>query len=107
VGLVSIAAEHGARFTYVYDFGDAWTHTVTVAEIRPSGPDNIFTILDGGGACPPEDIGGAPRYQYLLAALADPASAGHADAVEMLGADFDPTRYRRNGTTVRRTAAGR
>jgi hypothetical protein len=94
--LVAIAAERDARFTYVYDFGDEWTHTVTVDEIRGSD-NNIFTVLDGGGACPPEDIGGAPRYQHLLAALADPASAGHAYAVEMLGADFDPTHYHRNG----------
>jgi Plasmid pRiA4b ORF-3-like protein/SEC-C motif len=96
--LVSIATERGAQFTYVYDFGDAWTHTVTVDEIRPGGPDNVFVVLDGGGACPPDDIGGAGGYQHLLAALADPASPDHDDAVDTLGPDFDPARYRRTGS---------
>ena len=76
----------------MYDFGDEWTHTVTVEEIRPGGPHNTFTILDGDGACPPEDTGGPVRYQYLLDALADPSSPAHADAVDRLGADFHPTR---------------
>lgn len=91
--LVSIATDRDARFTYVYDFGDEWTHTVTVDEIRPGGPDNVFTVLDGGGACPPEDIGGVAGYQHLLTALADPASPDHDDAVDTLGPDFDPDRY--------------
>lgn len=104
--LVSIAADCGARFTYVYDFGDAWTHAVTVDEIRPGGPDNVFTILGGGGACPPEDIGGAARYQHLLAALAHPASPDHDDAVDILGADFDPALYHRRRKPLPQVAAG-
>ncbi|WP_432981263.1 IS1096 element passenger TnpR family protein [Dactylosporangium sp. CA-233914] len=92
--LVSIAGDRGARFAYVYDFGDAWGHTVTVDEIRPGGPDNVFTVLDGGGACPPEDVGGVAGYQQLLAAYADPASPDHDDAVDILGPDFDPAALR-------------
>lgn len=91
--LVSIATDVGVRFTYVYDFGDEWTHTVTVNEIRPGGPDNAFTVLDGGGACPPEDTGGAARYLNLLAAYADPAHPDHDDALDTLGRGFDPHRY--------------
>lgn len=91
--LVSIAADAGARFTYVYDFGDEWTHTVTVDEIRPGGPGNVFAVLDGEGACPPEDTGGAAGYLHLLAAYADPASPDHDDAVDILGTDFDPHRF--------------
>ena len=90
--LVSIATQQGATFTYVYDFGDEWTHTVTVEEIRPGGPDNTFTILDGDGVCPPEDTGGAARYQHLLDALADPSGPDHDEAVARLGTEFDPTR---------------
>lgn len=65
-------------------------HTVTVDGIRPGGPDNVFTVLDGGGACPPENIGGAAGYQHLLAVYVDPASSDHDDAVDILGPDFDP-----------------
>ena len=91
--LVSIATEPGATFTYTYDFGDDWTHTVTLDEIRPGGVDNTFTILDGAGACPPEDSGGPYGYRRLLEALADPADPDHDDAVDRLGDDFDPTRF--------------
>jgi hypothetical protein len=92
--LVSIATQRGDQFAYLYDFGDSWTHTVTLDEIQPGGPDNVFTILDGGGACPPEDIGGVARYQYLLAALTNPASPAHDEAFDLFGPDFDPARYR-------------
>lgn len=93
--LVSIAAERGATFTYTYDFGDGWTHTVTLDEIRPGGVDNAFAVLDGSGACPPEDSGGPYGYQGLLAALADQADPDHDDAVDRLGKGFDPTRFQR------------
>ncbi len=91
--LISIANEVGDRFTYVYDFGDNWTHTVTLEEIREAGDVNQSEILGGAGACPPEDTGGVGRYGYLLEALADPAHADHEEAVEWFGVDFDPTRY--------------
>jgi hypothetical protein len=64
--LVSIATQRGDQFTYLYDFGDGWTHTVTLDEIQPGGPDNVFRILDGGGACAPEDIGGVARSPRLM-----------------------------------------
>ena len=88
--LVSIATEVGDRFTYMSDLGDEWTHTVTLAEIRPGGPGNVFTVLDGAGPCPPEDIGGARHYQRLLAAYADPTHPHHDEATDILGKDFDP-----------------
>jgi Plasmid pRiA4b ORF-3-like protein/SEC-C motif len=91
--LVSIATEAGATFTYVYDFGDEWTHTLTVEEIRTGGPGNAFTVLDGAGACPPEDTGGPVGYQQLLDALADPAHPDHADAIGVLGENFNPTHW--------------
>jgi hypothetical protein len=67
--LVSIAAERGATFIYTYGIGRGWSHTVTLDEIRPGGPDNTFTILDGAGASPPEDSSGPSGY---------PAPAGRA-----------------------------
>jgi hypothetical protein len=95
--LVSIAAERGATFTYTYDVADGWSHIVVLDEIRRGGPDNTFTILDGAGACPLEGSGGPWGYRRLLDALADPADPGHGDALNRLGEDFDPARYR--GTT--------
>ncbi|HEY5881313.1 MAG TPA: SEC-C metal-binding domain-containing protein, partial [Nakamurella sp.] len=91
--LVSIANEVGDRFTYVYDFGDYWAHTVTLEEIREAGEVNEPRTLDGAGACPPEDSGGVGRYTHLLEALADPTHADHEEAIEWFGESFDPTRY--------------
>src|SRR5262249_53897300 len=53
--LVSIATEPGQQFSYLYDFGDNWLHTVTLEEIRAADGENTFRILDGAGTCPPED----------------------------------------------------
>ncbi len=47
-------------FTYVYDFGDNWAHTVTVEEIRSGGPDNMSTILDDRGARHPKMAAARP-----------------------------------------------
>lgn len=89
--LISMANEPGISFIYVYDFGDYWSHTVTVEEIREAGTANEVEMLDGAGACPPEDCGGVPGYQALLDALADPADPRHEEAVDLLGKDLDPT----------------
>jgi hypothetical protein len=101
--LVSIATEAGDRFTYTYDFGDEWTHTVVLDEIRRRGPGDVFTVLDGAGPCPPEDIGGAHGYQHLLSAYADPADPDHDDAIDILGEHFDPAAPIEPGVAAART----
>ena len=88
--LISIATEAGATFRYVYDFGDEWSHTVTLEEIREAGEHNVPRVLAGSGACPPEDRGGACGYASLLQALRDPADPRHEEAAERLGGDYDP-----------------
>lgn len=101
--LISVATELGDQFTYVYDFRDRWSHTVTLDEIRPGDPANVFTVLAGGGPCPLEDIGGAHRYQRLLTAYTDPADPHHAAAVDILGDGFDPAVPIDTGTPETRT----
>jgi hypothetical protein len=53
-------------FTYVYDFGDDWRHTVTLISTDSSQTDLTLLCLDGARNCPPEDIGGAWGYQHML-----------------------------------------
>jgi tetratricopeptide (TPR) repeat protein len=91
--LVSFAVEQDTSFSYVYDMGDNWSHTVTVEEIREAGDINVPVLIDGAGACPPEDCGGAHGYRLLLKALKKPSAARHGEAVEWLGEDFDPGFY--------------
>jgi Plasmid pRiA4b ORF-3-like protein len=50
-------------FDYVYDFGDDWHHVVVLEDqhVDPKPPASIHCI-DGENACPPEDVGGAFRF---------------------------------------------
>jgi hypothetical protein len=45
--------------------------------------------LDGGGACPPEDVGGTGGYEEFLAALADPLHEEHDSYLVWVGYKFD------------------
>lgn len=79
------------RFTYLYDFGDGWSHTVKLDrfETLPAEAHATFLAL-AKGACPPEDCGGPFGYADLLDAYADPAHEDHPDAIDILGKGFDP-----------------
>ena len=79
-------------FTYVYDFGDDWRHTVRVEARTPAAPDTPYPrFLGGEGRCPPEDIGGPWGYAEFLAAIADPAHERHDEFLDWCGGAFDPT----------------
>ncbi|WP_222271907.1 plasmid pRiA4b ORF-3 family protein [Modestobacter marinus] len=88
---VGDVANRSVEFSYDYDFGDGWEHRLRVGE-RTSAPDTPH-CLDGAGACPPEDCGGAPGYQRLLQALADPGDPEHAELTEWISGPFDPEAF--------------
>ena len=52
--------------TYVYDFGDDWQHKIELEKIIDDYEFGYPTILEGEGACPPEDVGGIPGYEEFL-----------------------------------------
>ena len=52
--------------TYVYDFGDNWRHKIELEKIIDDYEVGYPTILEGEGACPPEDVGGIPGYEEFL-----------------------------------------
>jgi hypothetical protein len=100
-GLGSLSAEEaqlkdllggrGKVFTYVYDFGDDWRHTIKVEAITQAAPDTSYPrFLAGEGRCPPEDVGGPWGYADFLAAITDPMHERHAELLESSG-PFDPT----------------
>lgn len=99
VTLQALALRRGARLTYTYDFGDDWTHDLTVEQvIAAAEPDEgVPMILDGARAGPPEDAGGVSGYERLLAALADPDDPEHEEmkawAALWGGAPYDPDRF--------------
>jgi hypothetical protein len=75
------------RFSYLYDFGDDWDHTVEIVGRGDDEPGCRY----GEGMCPPEDVGGVGGYAELLAVLADPAHEDHRQMREWAGelVDFD------------------
>jgi hypothetical protein len=79
------------RFGYIYDFGDNWDHAVLIEKKPPPpGSPRAPACVDGARACPPEDCGGPPGYDGLIAALAAPDKTTSRELVEWAGEDFDP-----------------
>lgn len=83
------------KFTYLYDFGDGWAHTITVQAVEPipDGHTVRVTCLAGRRRCPPEDVGGPWGYQAFLHAITDPKHEEHESYLEWCGGAFDPTEF--------------
>jgi hypothetical protein len=91
--LRAAAPTEGARFRYVYDFGDGWGHEVLVEAIQThAGPLKYPVCLAGERACPPENCGGAPGYANLLDVLRDRTHPEHQEMFAWVGRGFDPER---------------
>ena len=68
--LKNLKLNTGDQFSYTYDYGDDWAHTITVEEISLPQENKIYPLcLDGEYACPLEDSGGPFAYETLLQAL--------------------------------------
>lgn len=99
VRLDQLLREPGDRAWYTYDFGDDWSHTLRVesAEPLPARARNVppAVCLDGSGACPLEDVGGAHGHNDLVASLhADPSGASLEEYLrDWLPEDYDPTAF--------------
>jgi hypothetical protein len=92
IRLYDIVRETRAKtIRYLYDFGDDWQHVIKL-ERWFANTDTVGMpfLLEASGRCPPEDIGGPEGYAALLAALADAAHPGHAEALQTAPAGFDP-----------------
>jgi len=82
------------KFTYEYDFGDSWEHTILVEKILPPDPQRKLPVcIKGKRACPPEDIGGVWGYDTFLEAINNPEHPEHAMYREWIGGDFDPETF--------------
>jgi hypothetical protein len=58
----------GDRLRYTYDFGDAWGHEAVVEE-RVEEAIACPRVVAGARACPPEDCGGLPGYERIVALI--------------------------------------
>lgn len=87
------------RFTFIYDLGDNWQHSVTVEKIFQEETGGKYNIcIDGERSCPPEDVGGAASYNEFLYALNDHEHVDHKSYVEWIGS-FDPEMFDKEEAT--------
>jgi hypothetical protein len=79
------------NFTYTYDFGDDWRHTITVEAVTSADPARVYPrFIDGARRAPPEDVGGQPGFENFLSVMADPKHPEYADIKRWYGRAFNP-----------------
>ncbi len=82
----------GSRLQYLSDFGDEWSHEIVLEAIVESD-SRVARVLEGERACPPDSIGGMPRYEWFLRLLADPTHPDRTEAMQWAGGHFNPDAY--------------
>jgi hypothetical protein len=79
---------------YEYDFGDGWEHTVEVKEIVSLTERFTRRLLGGARAFPPEDCGGLPGYEDVLAVVAGGEARYHdTDVLREWFGSWDPEHF--------------
>lgn len=79
-------------FIYTYDFGDDWRHSVEIEGVFPADSETDYPrFVDGERSAPPEDVGGLPRFEQFLDAVAKPRHQSRKSLLEWYGRPFDPT----------------
>ena len=80
-----------ADFTYTYDFGDNWRHTVAIEAITPADPDKEYPcFVDGERRAPPEDVGGLMGFEEFVEAMTEADQPERDAVVAWYGGLFDP-----------------
>ena len=91
VRLLDFGRGGAVSFSYLYDFGDCWRHTVEIEQfLALDAAPKAGTCVAGARACPPEDVGGVGGYERFLAIMADRNDPEHADMKHWCGGHFDP-----------------
>lgn len=94
VKLSDIVSVKHRSFIYEYDLGDSWEHEVTVENIGSPEPARRYPVcLDGGLACPPEDVGGIGGFYEFLEAVVSPAHPEHDRMLTWAGGGYDPEAF--------------
>jgi hypothetical protein len=89
--LRDFSREPGTKFTYVYDMGDNWEHTIVVEKhVAVTPAPKVAVCVEGARARPPEDVGGPSGYQEFLEAVLHPSHEDHKQMKRWAGGHFDP-----------------
>ena len=92
--LNQVIKQEKSKFSYTYDFGDSWEHSILVEKILPKEPNISYPLcIKAKRACPPEDCGGAWGYTEFLEAIQDPQHPEYENFQEWIGGNFDSEFY--------------
>jgi hypothetical protein len=72
-------------FTYIYDFGDYWAHTIKVGKPMFVPEEPVAVCTGGEGSSPWEDCGGAYRYQWMMEILKNPEDSEYESVMDWTG----------------------
>ncbi len=86
IKLSDVFTEEKQKFTYIYDFGDDWTHSI-VLEKMTDEQSLLPQLLAGKGACPLEDIGGVWGYEDFKQGSVGGSKEDYQDTLEWHGLD--------------------
>lgn len=76
--------KEGQTYCYIYDFGDDWNHQVVLEKTVAKDLNSPY-CLNGGGACPPEDVGGLSGYYKMVKILNTKNHPEKAEYIQWLG----------------------
>lgn len=91
VTLKELLQQPGQQFSYLYDFGDSWQHTVVFEKFEPLTKRMDDPVcMDGENCCPPEDCGGLRGFYEMLTDLKSGDKKKINEYTKWLGKKFDP-----------------
>ncbi len=94
VALGDLLTKKGQKLAYNYDFGDDWWVDIKVVAIEKPQPKIRYPrCVAGERAGPPEDCGGPPGFEELLAARKNSRSKHAKELLEWAGPDWDPAAF--------------
>lgn len=91
IRLAKLVERGVTTFTYTYDFGDDWRHTIEIEGVFTADPATDYPrFFDGERRAPPEDVGGLPGFEEFLDAMAKPRHPSRKSMLQWYGRPFDP-----------------
>ena len=94
VKLGKLGLREKSKFSYQYDFGDSWDHSLLVEKILPFEKGvKLPNCIAGKRSRPPEDVGGRGGYANFLEAIRDPENEEHDSYLVWAGGAFDPEAF--------------
>jgi hypothetical protein len=81
-------------FTYYYDFGDNWTHSIKIEKLLDIDDNHILPkCIKGKLNCPPEDCGGVNGFYDFLKIIANKKHKEHKSTLKWIGGYYDSEEF--------------